>query len=233
MNKPLTIAIDGYASSGKSTLAKDLASELGYIFIDSGAMYRAVALFAIEQKLVKHGEPVREALIKQLDSIDLAFRRNPENKTLSLTLNGNDVSQKIRSNKVSALVSSVALFPEVRTKLVALQRAMGNNGGVVMDGRDIGTVVFPDAEIKFFVIAEVSVRAERRQQELASKGHPEAIEEVQKNLEHRDFIDTTRAHSPLKQADGAFLIDTTLHTRTSQLEVALQHIENYRNGKDF
>ena len=227
MKKPLTIAIDGYASSGKSTLAKDLAAKLGYIFIDSGAMYRAIALFAMDQDLVHEGQPKTTELIERLSTIDLAFQRHPETNSLTLTLNGEDISQKIRSKAVSALVSSIALIAEVRTKLVELQRAIGEKGGVVMDGRDIGTVVFPKAEIKIFVTANLSVRASRRQKELVSKELSTGLEEVQQNLEHRDLIDTTRENSPLKQAEGALLLDTTNHTRESQLEAVMKFIENH------
>lgn len=225
MNKPITIAIDGYASSGKSTLAKDIATKLGYIFIDSGAMYRAVALFALENDLIDQGEPNIEELIEKLGQINLAYHRNPKENALTLTLNGEDVSQKIRSKTVSALVSSIALIAEVRTKLVEIQRTMGQNGGVVMDGRDIGTVVFPKAEVKIFVTADMEVRARRRQKELESKSSFIEFEEVKENLEHRDLVDTTRTNSPLKKAEGACVIDTTNHSRESQLEIALQFIQ--------
>jgi cytidylate kinase len=220
--KKITIAIDGYASSGKSTLGKDLAKALGYIFIDSGAMYRGVALFALEQGLLDSGNLNVSELIAKLPEITLYFTMDA---TQVLMLNGRDVSLEIRSSKVSEVVSAVAAVREVREKLVDLQRAMGSEGGVVMDGRDIGTVVFPKAELKLFVTADLDTRSQRRFQEMQKNQPSSTFQEVKNNLSQRDSYDTQRSISPLLKAEDAILIDTGSISREEQLKVALELVE--------
>ena len=220
--KKITIAIDGYASSGKSTLGKDLAKALGYIFIDSGAMYRGVALFALEQGLLDSGNLNVSELVAKLPEISLYFTMDP---TQVLMLNGRDVSLEIRSSKVSEVVSAVAAVREVREKLVDLQRAMGSEGGVVMDGRDIGTVVFPKAELKLFVTADLDTRSQRRFQEMQKNQPSSTFQEVKNNLSQRDSYDTQRSISPLSKAEDAILIDTGSISREEQLKVALELVE--------
>jgi CMP/dCMP kinase len=223
--KKITIAIDGHSSCGKSTLAKALARELGYTFIDSGAMYRGIALFSLRNGLINEGVSNKSSLIEQLPFITIAFS-NTNNGTQSLILNGENVEEAIRTPEVASVVSSVAAIPEVREKLVQEQRKMGKNGGIVMDGRDIGTVVFPDAELKLFVTADPDVRAQRRFKELQDKGIKTSFEEVRSNLLERDHIDSTRATSPLLQAEDAILLDTSNLTREEQLTLALQYAKN-------
>jgi cytidylate kinase len=220
--KKITIAIDGYASSGKSTLGKDLAKALGYIFIDSGAMYRGVALFALEQGLLDSGNLNVSELVAKLPEISLYFTMD---STQVLMLNGRDVSLEIRSSKVSEVVSAVAAVREVREKLVDLQRAMGSEGGVVMDGRDIGTVVFPKAELKLFVTADLDTRSQRRFQEMQKNQPSSTFQEVKNNLSQRDSYDTQRSISPLLKAEDAILIDTGSISREEQLKVALELVE--------
>lgn len=220
--KKITIAIDGYASSGKSTLGKDLAKALGYIFIDSGAMYRGVALFALEQGLIDSGNLNVSELVAKLPEISLYFTMDA---TQVLLLNGRDVSLEIRSSKVSEVVSAVAAVREVREKLVDLQRAMGSEGGVVMDGRDIGTVVFPKAELKLFVTADLDTRSQRRFQEMQKNQPSSTFQEVKNNLSQRDSYDTQRSISPLLKAEDAILIDTGSISREEQLKVALELVE--------
>jgi len=220
--KKITIAIDGYASSGKSTLGKDLAKALGYIFIDSGAMYRGVALFALEQGLLDSGNLNVSELVAKLPEISLYFTMDA---TQVLMLNGRDVSLEIRSSKVSEVVSAVAAVREVREKLVDLQRAMGSEGGVVMDGRDIGTVVFPKAELKLFVTADLDTRSQRRFQEMQKNQPSSTFQEVKNNLSQRDSYDTQRSISPLSKAEDAILIDTGSISREEQLKVALELVE--------
>ncbi len=211
----MVIAIDGYSSCGKSTLAKDLAKALGYIFIDSGAMYRAVALYSIQNSI-----NVEDLESFNLDLIKIEFI--PLNNQLYIHLNGNDVTSLIRSMEVSNIVSEVASISPVRKYLVKLQQEMGKTGGIVMDGRDIGSVVFPNAQFKFFVTASLEVRAHRRHNELIGKGISVEHEDIVKNLMHRDHIDSTRTDSPLTQLPDAIIIDTTHHTRVSQLREVLQ-----------
>ncbi|MFN4300203.1 MAG: (d)CMP kinase [Thermaurantimonas sp.] len=218
--KQLTIAIDGYSSTGKSTLAKDLAVALGLNYIDSGAMYRAVALYALENNLVNDGQ-ISPELINKLNDIHIAFQFNPDNKKSETFLNGRNVEDKIRSTAVSAIVSEVAAIPEVRRHLVHLQKSMGKTGGVVMDGRDIGSVVFPDAELKIFMTADEDVRVLRRWKELQDKGYNTTIEEVRENLNHRDHLDTTRADSPLIKTEDAIVLDNSHLTQQEQLKLAI------------
>lgn len=226
MTKPLTIAIDGYSGCGKSTIAKDLAKALNYVFIDSGAMYRGVALYALNNGWVGENDLNERQLIDSLNEIHITFEL-PEGSIGKhhLFLNGQDVESEIRTLRVSNAVSPVAAISEVRKKLVDLQRKMGEKGGVVMDGRDIGSVVFPHAELKFFVTAHPDIRAQRRQAELAQKGENYTIEEIRSNLEERDHLDTSRADSPLIQLPEAILIDTSEMTRESQLAFALEQVK--------
>lgn len=204
----IIIAIDGYSSSGKSSMAKALASKIGYRYIDSGAMYRAVTLWAMRNGLVANGDVDREALIADLPKINVDFRVMPDGKQHTL-LNGEDVEELIRRMDVSSNVSQVSVIPEVRHKLVDLQQELGNGKGIVMDGRDIGTTVFPHAEMKVFVTASVETRAQRRLQELAAKGIPANYEEVFANVAQRDHIDETREESPLRKAADAVILDNS------------------------
>lgn len=224
MNKRLIIAIDGYSACGKSTLAKDLAKILDYVFIDSGAMYRGVTLFALDNGLVNNNEVLVDELVASLDRINLAFKKNEETGKAHLHLNGKDVEDLIRRPEVAALVSKVATIKQVREKLVAEQREMGKSGGVIMDGRDIGSVVFPDADLKLFVTADPRIRAERRLKEMIEKGIDTTLEEVLSNLLERDEIDRTRTESPLVQTEDAVLIDTGNFTREGQLDHVLNLI---------
>jgi len=213
----ITITIDGFSSCGKSTMAKSLARELGYIYIDSGAMYRAVTLFCLEQGLVVNGEINRSKLRKSLKDIKITFERNPQNNQVETYLNGVCVEQKIRSMAVSNLVSPVATIDFVREELVKQQQAMGTKKGIVMDGRDIGTTVFPDAELKIYVTASAEVRAQRRYSELKSKGQDADYEAILKNVQERDYIDMHREVSPLRQAEDA------LHLDNSELSIEQQN----------
>ena len=226
--KLLTIAIDGYSSCGKSTLAKALAKKLGYIFVDSGAMYRGVTLYALEHGLFQHGQLNINQLIEHLTHIQLSFKYNSTTQHSDLYLNNVNVERQIREPLVASHVSLVAAVKEVRTKLVSEQQYMGKNGGIIMDGRDIGTVVFPEAEVKFFVTAQPEIRAERRYNELQRNGNQTiTLEEVQANLLERDKLDSSRDESPLIQSPDATLIDTSHLTPDEQLNLALKHIENH------
>lgn len=205
--KKIVIAVDGFSSCGKSTFAKLVAARLGYIFIDTGAMYRAVTLYALENGAINNGILNEEALIGLLDDIDISFRFNPERGASDIYVNDVWVEGKIRTIEVSNLVSSVSAVAEVRKRLVALQQRMGQDKGVVMDGRDIGTVVFPNAELKIFMTADPEVRAERRYRELQAKGEQVSMEEIVENIRQRDHLDQTRAISPLRKADDAIVLD--------------------------
>lgn len=216
----MVIAIDGYSSSGKSTLAKDLAKELNFIYVDTGAMYRAITYYFICNEL-DFEDPAIVSF--HLPKISLSFQNHSgENRIL---LNGVDISNAIRTLEVSSKVSEVAAIAEVRKKLVAIQQAMADQN-LVMDGRDIGTVVFPEAEVKFFVNADADVRGKRRHLELSKKGENVSLDEILNNLQHRDLIDTTRANSPLKKAPDAIALDTTHLTREKQLEIVLELVKN-------
>jgi cytidylate kinase len=207
--KKITIAIDGYSSCGKSTLAKALAHEMHYIFIDSGAMYRGVTHFALQNNIISNNSLDKEQLIQQLDNINLMFGPRNQDESHPLFLNNVDITDELRGIELSSWVSEVAAIKEVRQKLVSEQREMGKTGGVIMDGRDIGTVVFPNADLKLFLTASEEIRTERRYQELKSKGDKVDRNEVRENLRHRDHIDTTRAESPLTKANDAVLIDNS------------------------
>ncbi|MBL7966811.1 MAG: (d)CMP kinase [Prolixibacteraceae bacterium] len=223
--RKIIVAIDGHSSCGKSTIAKAVAANFGYIFIDSGAMYRAVTLFALRNNLINDGAVNREKLISLLPQIQIEFRYNPEKQKSDTFLNGENVEDEIRQLPVSQNVSPVATIPEVRAAMVHLQQEMGKNKGIVMDGRDIGTVVFPDAELKLFVTASPEIRAQRRFDELTAKGEPVSFDEILKNVVERDYIDSTRETSPLKKADDAIVLDNTSMTREEQLEWAIKRVE--------
>ena len=215
-NKKIVIAIDGFSSCGKSTFAKAIARRLGYIFIDTGAMYRAVTLYALEHGAIRSGIVDEEAVVKLLDRISITFRFNPERGASDIYVNGDLVEGKIRTIEVSNCVSAVSSICEVRAKLVAMQQQMGRRRGVVMDGRDIGTTVFPDAELKIFMTARPSVRARRRYDELRAKGDEVSYEEILQNVLSRDKADMTRAISPLRKADDAIELDNSNMTIAEQ-----------------
>ena len=214
--KKIIIAIDGYSSSGKSTMARELAKRIGYVYVDSGAMYRAVTLYAIKHGMVNDGKIEVDKLIKSLPDIHISFTPTISDGTQHTLLNGLDVESKIRDMQVSSLVSPVAVIPEVRERLVALQQGFGKDKGIVMDGRDIGTTVFPDAEMKVFVDAAPETRARRRYDELRAKGVEADYESVLANVVERDHIDRTRAESPLRQAPDAVRLDNSLMTPAEQ-----------------
>lgn len=223
--KKITIAIDGYSACGKSTLAKDLAEKLNYIFIDSGAMYRAVSLYCMRNNLIEKGIPKLDLIKSELTNIKIEFKRI-EDET-HIFLNDEDVSEEIRVNSVVQIVSKIAEIKEVREKLVAEQRQMGENGGIIMDGRDIGSVVFPDAELKLFVTASEDIRVERRFNELLNKGITSCSkEEVRANLKERDYIDTNREISPLIQVPNAIVLDNSNLTRDQQLDVLMDLVRS-------
>ena len=221
MTKKITIAIDGFSSTGKSTLAKQLAKHLGYIYVDTGAMYRAVALFAMQNDFISVNSLDKIGLINSLKNIILEFKFNPDLGFAEMYLNGQNVEKEIRTIEVSGFVSKVAEISGVRSKLVEQQQEMGKNKAIVMDGRDIGTVVFPDAELKIFMTASAATRAQRRFDELQQKGDSVTYEEVLKNVEERDYIDTHREDSPLVMADDAVEIDNSHLTREEQFEAVL------------
>lgn len=216
--KKIIITVDGYSSCGKSTFAKAIATELGYIYIDSGAMYRAVTLFALRRGLVKDGVADEEQILAAMPEISITFRPDSATGFPATYLNGEKVEREIRDREVSDSVSPVSTIAGVRARLVELQRAMGAGGGVVMDGRDIGTVVFPDAELKIFMTASPEVRAQRRYLELVSKGLPADREAVVKNITDRDRIDSSREASPLRKADDAVTLDNSEMTPAEQME---------------
>jgi cytidylate kinase len=228
---PIIIAIDGFSSSGKSTMARRLASAIGYRYIDSGAMYRAVTLFALEAGFIgPDGQPDAAALEAALPHIHVDFEPQPDG-TQHTMLNGVDVEAEIRRLRVSNVVSPVAALPAVRHALVAMQKEMGRKRGIVMDGRDIGTVVFPDAELKIYVDASAETRARRRFKEMIDKGSAVTFEEVLANVVHRDHIDTTRAESPLRRADDAIAIDNSNMTIEEQDAWLLDQFERVTNAR--
>ncbi|MBP6424444.1 MAG: (d)CMP kinase [Flavobacterium sp.] len=226
MTKKITIAIDGFSSTGKSTLAKQLAKHLGYIYVDTGAMYRAVAFFAMQNNLISSDSFNKVELVNQLKDIMLEFKFNSDLGFAEMYLNGDNVEKAIRTIEVSGFVSKVAEVSEVRAKLVEQQQEMGKNKAIVMDGRDIGTVVFPDAELKVFMTASASTRAQRRYDELLQKGDVVTYEEVLKNVEERDYIDTHREDSPLVMASDAVEIDNSYLNREEQFEAVLDLVNN-------
>jgi len=207
--KKITIAIDGYSSTGKSTIAKQLANALGYVYVDTGAMYRAVTLYAMQHNLINKTDFKIEELKKCLEDIHLKFVPNKDTKKSDMFLNGNNVEEQIRTMEVSRYVSKIATIKEVRDKMVAMQQQMGLQKGIVMDGRDIGTVVFPDAELKLFMNASPDARAQRRYKELLDRGANITYEEVLQNVQERDKIDSTRKTSPLRKAKDAIAFDNS------------------------
>ena len=229
MTKKITIAIDGFSSTGKSTLAKQLAKHLGYVYVDTGAMYRAVALFAMQNKLISVDSFDKIALINRLKDIVLEFKFNADLGYAEMFLNSKNVEAAIRTIEVSGFVSKVAEVSEVRSKLVEQQQEMGKSKAIVMDGRDIGTVVFPDADLKIFMTASAATRAQRRYDELHQKGDTVTYEEVLKNVEERDYIDTHRADSPLIIAKDAVEIDNSHLTREEQFAMVLDLVNSIRN----
>ena len=221
--KKITIAIDGHSSCGKSTMAKDLAREIGYVYVDTGAMYRSVTLYALRKGLFEEDGTIKiQELEKEMPNIHISFQFNPETGRPDTYLNGEYVEKEIRSLEVSSHVSPIAAIGFVRRALVAQQQQMGKDKGVVMDGRDIGTVVFPDAELKIFVTASAKVRAQRRYDELIAKGMPADFDDILKNVEERDYIDSHREESPLRQADDAILLDNSEMTIPEQKEWLLE-----------
>jgi cytidylate kinase len=222
MSAKITIAIDGFSSTGKSTLAKELATYLGYVYVDTGAMYRAVAFFAMQEELIKKDYFDKVSLIQRLPEIKLVFKFNPDLGFAEMYLNGVNVEREIRTIEVSNYVSLIAEISEVRSKLVEQQQEMGKNKGIVMDGRDIGTVVFPDADLKIFMTASPLTRAERRFEELQKKGDNVTFDEVLKNVQERDYIDTHREDSPLIKAVDAIEFDNSNISKEEQFEKALK-----------
>ena len=214
--KKITIAIDGFSSCGKSTMAKSLAKEIGYIYIDSGAMYRAVTLYCIENGLIEDGEIRTEILKEDLKRINISFKINAETGQPDTYLNAENVENKIRTMLVSSMVSQVSALDFVRSAMVEQQQKMGKEKGIVMDGRDIGTTVFPDAELKIFVTASAEVRAQRRFDELKSKGQEASYDEILHNMKQRDYLDQNREVSPLRQASDAILLDNSTLTIEEQ-----------------
>ncbi|MAO09274.1 MAG: cytidylate kinase [Alteromonas sp.] len=217
----ITIAIDGHSSTGKSTVAKQLADYLGYVYVDTGAMYRAVTLYALQKGFVSENHLNKETLIAALPDIELHFEKNTDGKA-EIFLNGTNVEKDIRTLEVSEYVSPIATVSEVRKKLVEQQQKMGDAGGVVMDGRDIGTVVFPEAELKIFMTASAEVRAQRRYEELLGRGEAVTYEEVLENVTERDEIDSNRKDSPLKIAKGAIVMDNSEMNLEDQFHTILQ-----------
>ena len=226
--KKIVIAIDGFSSCGKSTMAKDLAREVGYIYVDTGAMYRAVTLFAMRNDVFDAEGNIDETRLKALlPDVKLTFQLNNETKLPEVCLNGENIERYIRTLEVSQHVSPIAALPFVREKLVEQQQAMGNEKGIVMDGRDIGTVVFPNAELKIFVTASAEIRAQRRFKELEAKGMPADFDEILQNVEQRGYIDTHRETSPLRQADDALVLDNS-HLTIAEQKVWLMEKFNER-----
>ncbi len=229
--KKITIAIDGYSSTGKSTVAKQLADYLGYIYVDTGAMYRAVTLYALQNGFISKNKFDKSGLIKKLDSINISFKRNKTTEKNEVYLNGENVEKQIRTLKVSNFVSPIATISEIRKKLVAQQQAMGKEKGIIMDGRDIGTVVFPDAELKIFMTASTQTRAKRRYNELIKRGDQVNFDAILHNVKQRDFIDTTREDSPLKKAGDAIEIDNSHLNLEDQFNIILQLAQDRIAGR--
>lgn len=230
MSKKITIAIDGYSSTGKSTVAKQLAKELGYIYVDTGAMYRAVTLYVMRKLFVSEGNFDEESIVRHLPFISLKFIFDEELGYGEIYLNNENVEKEIRLLEVSKFVSQVSAIPKVREMLVKQQKEFGKDKGVVMDGRDIGTVVFPDAELKIFMTASTEKRAERRYRELKERGEDVKYEDILENVKERDYLDTTREDSPLRKAEDAVEIDNSLLNLEEQYEkvlrLAKERIEN-------
>ena len=229
--KKITIAIDGYSSTGKSTVAKQLAEYLDYIYVDTGAMYRAITLYALQNQFLSTTKFDKKALLDKLPNIDIAFKKENIKSKPEIFLNGTNVGTEIRTMYVSNFVSSVATIPEVRRKLVAIQHQMGVEKGIVMDGRDIGTVVFPNAELKIFMNANAEVRANRRYEELLEKGDDVTYAAILKNVQDRDLMDTTREDSPLVKAQDAIEIDNSEINQEDQFHIILQLVKDRIAGR--
>ena len=235
MNNPsekrIVIAIDGHSSCGKSTVAKELARKLGYIYIDSGAMYRVVTLYALRNGLIRNQVPDVKKLVARLENIRITFKWDEETGRNTTFLNDENVEEEIRQLAVSENVSPISTIAEVRTEMVKQQRENGINKGIVMDGRDIGTVVFPDAELKIFMTASPEIRAQRRFDELKLKGLIVDFDDILKNVKERDQIDSTREVSPLRKADDAVVLDNSYLTREEQLEWVVKRVNEIIEGK--
>ena len=224
--KKIIVAIDGHSSCGKSTMAKSLAAQVGYIYVDTGAMYRAVTLFAMRQGLFDaQGQPDAARLEALVPKIEVSFRLDPDTHLPLVCLNGEVVEEEVRTLEVSSHVSAIAALPFVREALTRQQQRMGEEKGIVMDGRDIGTVVFPQAELKVFVTASAEVRAQRRYLELTAKGQTVAFEDILRNVQERDYIDSHREVAPLRQADDALVLDNSELTREEQMQWLLNRFE--------
>ena len=224
--KKIIVAIDGHSSCGKSTMAKSLAAQVGYIYVDTGAMYRAVTLFAMRQGLFDaQGQPDAARLEALVPKIEVSFRLDPDTHLPLVCLNGEVVEEEVRTLEVSSHVSAIAALPFVREALTRQQQRMGEEKGIVMDGRDIGTVVFPQAELKVFVTASAKVRAQRRFLELTAKGQTVAFEDILRNVQERDYIDSHREVAPLRQADDALVLDNSEMTREEQMQWLLNRFE--------
>jgi cytidylate kinase len=230
-DKKIIIAIDGHSSCGKSTMAKSLAQKLGYIYIDSGAMYRVVTLVALRKGLIQNGEPNIPKVISELENIKITFQWDEALGKNTTFYNGENVEEEIRQLEVSKNVSPISTIAEVRHEMVQQQRENGLNKGIVMDGRDIGTVVFPDAELKIFMTASPEIRAQRRFLELTEKGQQVDFDEILENVEGRDKIDSTRAASPLKKADDALILDNSNLSREEQLKWTVEKVKEITSGK--
>ena len=224
-SRKIVIAIDGFSSCGKSTFAKAIAARLGYIFIDTGAMYRAVTLYSLEHGAVVDGEVQQDKVVELLPQIEISFHFDAERGASDIYVNGVEVEQKIRSIEVSNLVSKISSIAQVREKLVAMQQRMGQERGVVMDGRDIGTVVFPDAELKIYMTADPAVRAQRRYDELTAKGDDVTLEEILENVISRDHADMNREISPLRQAEDAIVLDNSHMSVEEQMAWFMERYE--------
>lgn len=232
-SRKVTIAIDGHSSSGKSSFAKSIARELGYLYIDSGAMYRSATLYALRNGIIDDRHFNVNLLIEKLDDINIDIRFNHEQGIYETFLNGKNVEEAIRSVEVSSYVSQVSVIREVRDKMVEIQRKLGSHGGIVMDGRDIGTVVFPKAEVKIYLTASEQTRAERRFRELSEKGQDVSFEEILENIKSRDLIDSNREISPLKKADDALELDNSQMTPAEQMRWFIQLWEELTDeGRD-
>lgn len=223
--KKITIAIDGHSSCGKSTMAKDLARRIGYVYVDTGAMYRSVTLYALRHGIITEGKIDEARLLAEMPNIDISFKFNPSTQRPDTYLNGELVESEIRNMQVSSMVSPIATLGFVRSAMVKQQQAMGREGGIIMDGRDIGTTVFPNAELKIFVTASPEVRAQRRYDELTAKGEQCDLAEILKNVQQRDYIDSHREVSPLRQAPDALLLDNSHMTIDEQNEWLMQRVE--------
>ena len=231
--KKIIVAIDGHSSCGKSTMAKSLAAQVGYIYVDTGAMYRAVTLFAMRQGLFDaQGQPDAARLEALVPDIEVSFRLDPDTHLPLVCLNGEVVEEEVRTLEVSSHVSAIAALPFVREALTRQQQRMGEEKGIVMDGRDIGTVVFPQAELKVFVTASAEVRAQRRFLELTAKGQAVAFEDILRNVQERDYIDSHREVAPLRQADDALVLDNSEMTREEQMQWLLDRFEERTGASD-